>query len=34
MDQAILNALEMFDGLVEKGTLKPKDGFVPAAAPA
>ncbi len=30
MDQAILNALEMFDGLVANGTLKRKEGFVPA----
>merc|ERR1712060_561165 len=26
MDQAILNALEMYDNLVEKGTLAPKRG--------
>ena len=34
MDQAILNALEIFDGLVQDGTLAPKQGFTaqPGAA--
>lgn len=30
MDQAILNALELFDKEVAEGKLKPKDGFAPA----
>ncbi len=34
MDQAILNALEMFDALVASGGLKAKPGFVPAAEAA
>ena len=30
MDQAILNALELFDGAVADGKLGPKPGFAPA----
>ena len=34
MDQAILNALELFDGAVAEGKLGPKPGFAPAEGAA
>ncbi len=35
MDQAILNALELFDGLVAENKMGPaKDGFTPAPGAA
>jgi hypothetical protein len=34
MDQAILNALELFDGAVADGKLGPKPGFAPAEGAA